>query len=840
MAFRKVFTGPGLSLVGGRVGVSLCPGPDPDPLEEPNPSRRIFGANRFAESVPLRRKRPPIPRKNTREERSKSFIFNPAKKCPGTRSKTQGFGSNKPYETPLSVAATKKILRYSGLGFLGLLIVLLLLLPGLVKNYAVKNSRELLGRQISMDKLRVNYFTGTVKVYDFNLYEANGQDVFVAFDTLVLNTAPYKYFSGVKALDRFYLEGLEVRVAKKDSTFNFDDLVAFHSAEDSSATKSGEEEAFKYLLENLELKNAAFRYYDADLDHTTDIENFSLFIPVIAWDQEHDSNADIAFRLGESAAVKASSNVNPATGDFSSTVEIDNLQLSAFYKYALEYATINSLEGTVNAVIELTGNVNRPVETLVSGEVEALKPLMTDLNGVGFLSAEKILCTLGEINYNKSSYTIDALVIEQPYVKFELDSVSNNLFRIFKYDTEAGDSIAAETEAEDSLYYALNRVQVRQGRMDYTDNLTGQPFNYALSEIEIDTDSIFSDSEWVDIQSTMVLNKRGNLKAEIGYNPADPDFATLDIAIEDFLLSDLNLYSGYYTGHSILTGDMFYFSETKITDGQLESENNLLIKDVAVENIKGGLFSIPLKIAVWLLRDKNGNIELDIPVRGNLDDPTVDAWALVGTTLKKKLFDATDNPVKPLARFIGADPKDLESLAFQYPDTIPNAEQARQLDLLLELERQKEGVEIVMNLVGQDSLVSLMAENRAGELFKQKTKADYTTDREAFEKFVYEQVGSDSLGLSGSIRSLTAAQNVDSLANTYMDALIRNLSGYLKGKQSTTTIVVQKAKVSNPDNADAAPQFKMNYSLKGEEPETPAAPEASEGLPPAPREFPRP
>lgn len=735
--------------------------------------------------------------------------------------------------------AAKKILRYAGLGLLGLLIVLLLLLPSLARNYLVKNSRELLGRQISMEKLRLNYFTGTIRIFDFNLYEANGKDIFVAFDTLVLNTAPYKYFGGVKAIDRFYLEGLEVLVAKKDTTYNFDDLVAFHMAGDSTEAGPGEEgETFKYLLENLELRNAAFRYHDTDLDQTTEIEDFSLFIPQISWDQEHDSNADIEFNLGESATVKASSRVHPGTGDFSSTVEVQNLQLSPFYKYALEYATINSLEGTVNAAIELTGNVNRPLETLVSGELEALEPQMTDPNNTVFLSAEKILCSLGEISYAKSSYKIDALVIEQPYVKFELDSVSNNLFRIFKYDTEAADSTAAETQ--DPLYYALNRVQVHRGRMDYTDNLTGQPFNYALSEIEIDTDSIFSDSEWVDILSTMVLNNRGNLKAEIGYNPADPDFATIDIGIEDFLLSDLNLYSGYYTGHSILTGDMFYFSETRVTDGQLESENHLLIKDVAVENIKGGLFSIPLKIAVWLLRDKNGDIELDIPVRGNLDDPTVDAWALVGTTLKKKLFDATDNPVKPLARFIGADPKDLESLAFQYPDTIPNAEQARQLDLLLELERQKEGVEIVMNLVGQDSLVSLMAENQAGQEFMQQTKTDYTTNRQAFEKFVYEQVGSDSLGLSGSIRSLTAARNMDSLANAYMDALIRNLSGYLKGRQSTTTIVVQKAKVSNPDNADAAPQFKMNYSLKGEEPEAPAAPAASEGVSPAPREFPRP
>ena len=64
------------------------------------------------------------------------------------------------------MASKKKILKYTGVSLLVLLILLLILLPTLVKNYAIKNSKELLGRQIDMDKLRMNYFTGTVKVYN--------------------------------------------------------------------------------------------------------------------------------------------------------------------------------------------------------------------------------------------------------------------------------------------------------------------------------------------------------------------------------------------------------------------------------------------------------------------------------------------------------------------------------------------------------------------------------------------------------------------------------------------------------------------------------------------------
>ena len=714
------------------------------------------------------------------------------------------------------MASRKKILKYTGIGLLVVLVLFLILLPTLAKNYAIKNSKTLVGRQIDMGRLRLNYFTGTVKVYDFTMFEANGQDVFVSFDTLVVNTVPYKYLSNVKALDQLYLQGLEVNIAKKDSTYNFDDLVAFH-ASDSTETEM-EEESFKYLLENIELKDAAFHFYDADVDHTTEIEDFSLFIPSIAWDQENESDADIAFRLGETAEVRVVSNVHPGTGDFTSRVEVDNLQLSAFYDYALEYANINSLEGTVNAVIELKGNINSPMETLVSGEVEALKPLMTDQKDVTFLSGERVLCTLGEINYAKDSYIIDDLVFEQPYVKFELDSVSNNFFRIFNYDPDAPD------EESDSLYYALNRVQIKQGRMDYTDNLTGNPFNYALSEIAMDTDSIRSDSEWVDLLATMLLNERGKLKAEIGYNPSDPMFATIDIGIEDFVLSDLNIYSSYYTGHSILTGDMFYFSDTKITGGKLESENHLLIKNVAVENIKGGIFAIPLKLAVWLLKDRNGDIELDIPVRGDLDDPTVDAWALVGATLKKKIFNTTDNPILPLARYIDADPDDLRSIAMHYPDTALTADQTRQLDLILQLEREKEGLKVEMNFVGEDSLQAEIALAHAGGLFRETTKRDPDMDAAGFQTFMNERAQADSLGAGSTLRQYAVAVGADSLALGYMNTMIAKVDAYLKAKQPDTRIEVRKAKVSDKDNIDAAPQFKMQYTLREKEEE--AEPEA--------------
>ena len=57
--------------------------------------------------------------------------------------------------------------------------------------------------------------------------------------------------------------------------------------------------------------------------------------------------------------------------------------------------------------------------------------------------------------------------------------------------------------------------------MDYSDNLTGQRFDYHLSNIKVDSDGFVSDADWVNMYSDMVLNNRGILNAKLGFNPQD-------------------------------------------------------------------------------------------------------------------------------------------------------------------------------------------------------------------------------------------------------------------------------------------------------------------------------
>jgi hypothetical protein len=705
---------------------------------------------------------------------------------------------------------------------LGIVVIIMMVLPTLIKKYAINNSKELIGRQIDIGSLKYNYFSSTVKVYDFKMFEQNDIDQFTTFDTLIVNFEPLRLLSNEKVIEQFYIKGLMVKTIMQDSTFNFDDLIAFHSeAEDSISDE--EEEPFKYSISDIELKDGNFFFDNKNVGKETHIEDFSFEIPFIGWDQEEKSNADVKFSFRNGGFFQSSLNINPVSGEFDAILTVKDLTLKPFYEYVLEYAEVNDFNGNLNGQILIHGNTNEAINSIVSGHADVTDFVMTDTNDKKILTSKRIDANLKRIDYSNSSYELDSLKFSQPYVYFEMDSITNNLYKLFKMDPE-GNFTYEETENESDslvndsdLYYAINNLIVQDGVLDYSDNLTGKRFDYHLSEIEMNADSILSDSKWVNFNSDMLLNNRGTLHAQLGLNPSDYTNLNLDLTIEKFLLSDINIYSNYYTGHNILEGDFYYYSQSKITNGAIESENQLLVKNVAVSNEEGGLYALPLKFALFLLKDKNGDVNLEIPVRGDMNDPEVSVGKIMWNTFKNLIVKTVASPINFLAGLVDGDPKELEELKFSYTDTVPSEEQFRKLDKLLELESKKEGLKIeLVQYVDKKLQQEAIAFSELGKQYFIETKKDYLKDEEEFERFLRTKVGNDSIAIKDAAFQLFEPQTADSLATRYNTLLMKNTDEYLKSTKPSTNIEVKRAELKEPSNIGSLNKFKIKYDMLDE------------------------
>jgi hypothetical protein len=517
--------------------------------------------------------------------------------------------------------------------------------------------------------------------------------------------------------------------------------------------------------------------------------------------------------------------VDPSGGEFAADVILNNLDITGYADFINKYIDIGNFEGETDLQINLTGNINEPDKIKAAGLFVLNDFQLVDHQRQKLFGVDQLKVRLKEADPANSRFIIDSVLLTRPSVYFEMHDSTNNIMeyldKLSPVETESSyvpDTIEID-EPESELYYALNTVIIENGVVDIVDNRTGEPFKYHLSELQLTMDSMTSISNWVESYANLLLNNRGTLVAHVGLDPNNPlDRLSLDYTITDFMLSDLNIYSRHYMGFPILYGDMYYKAHTELLEGQIASENKLIIHNVELGDKGGGLYDLPLKFALFLLKDKDGVITLDVPVSGDLKDPRVSVGKIVWNTFKNLIIKAAAAPVKLLSGLIGADPADIEAIEYDLMDTTLTERRQKQLDLLLQLELEKPALEIEMVYFNDPFLEKQqIALALVGNLYNDKgNQHDYKTQKEAFENFIYSEIGADTIGVEEACLRIADAAIVDSIAVQFNKLRADHLANYLKMAKDSTEILVINSSPESPKNLGSKPRFEVKYGMKEE------------------------
>ncbi|MDX8340494.1 DUF748 domain-containing protein [Draconibacterium sp. IB214405] len=700
-----------------------------------------------------------------------------------------------------------------------IVIVILAIAPGVIKNYINKNGVELTGRNISIEKIKYNYFTSTLQVFNVAMYEQNNTDVFVGFDSLLLNMKPLRVFKHEINVQQFKLVNPYSQVIQTDTIFNFTDLIEFFDTEEQEvAVDTTETDPYRLNLNLLEIKNGALRYTDTQLDHTIGMQNISFLIPQIYWGGA-ESSADLAFNIGDGGSINTTFDFNSQTGDFSGKAELHKLALNIFLPYIQEYMNFKDMRGTMDAVVQLNGNQEDLMHLSLSGSASVDSLMFTDPSDKEVLGAAKTRLELTRSKPLMYEAEIGKIEIIGPYTYFALIDSLSNFEEMMVMGEDEEDSGSAESEAAETYDILIDKFVIDSGLIDFSDQRMKEIFNYELSQVHVDMDSLSLNSNWLEITSSMKLNKRGNLEAELGWNPYDPfQHIELNYVLSDFQLPDINIYSKHYAGLPILFGDMYYRNKTTILNKQLNSENELVIRNVEMGRKTGGLYDVPIKLALFILKDKNGDVNLDIPVTGDLSDPKTDVGKIVWNTFKGFMGKIVSSPFRALGNLLGADPKELEEITMIYSDTTLTGKQRRSLDLLLDLEQQKPELLVEMQYMNDRKLERIDA---ATELvqndYKAKTNKNPAMHRNDYLDYLKNETKLDSLVIQDYERLLAPADKVDSIILYRENKRLQMVQDYLTQQNDSTTIRLLKYNEGEVLNIGSRPRFAISYKLAEDE-----------------------
>ena len=216
---------------------------------------------------------------------------------------------------------------------------------------------------------------------------------------------------------------------------------------------------------------------------------------------------------------------------------------------------------------------------------------------------------------------------------------------------------AASTPAaatQPSMELAVGGVLLKNGRVDFSDHFVRPNYSAALSDLNGKLGAFRTGTREMatlelrgKVAGTAQLEVRGSL------NPtAKPLAMDIQARASDLELAPLSPYAGKYAGYAIERGKLTMDVSYRIdADGKLEAKNQLVLNQLTFgERIDSpDATKLPVLLAVALLKDRNGVIDLNLPIGGSLNDPQFSIGGLVIKLIVNLLTKALTAPFALLA-----------------------------------------------------------------------------------------------------------------------------------------------------------------------------------------------
>ncbi|MEQ1681164.1 MAG: DUF748 domain-containing protein, partial [Nitrospira sp.] len=173
-----------------------------------------------------------------------------------------------------------------------------------------------------------------------------------------------------------------------------------------------------------------------------------------------------------------------------------------------------------------------------------------------------------------------------------------------------------------------------------------------------------------DVNLTGRIGRAARLKIVGKINPLSEDaFTDLVITLGGMDLTPVGSYSGKYAGYGLSKGKLSLDLKYKVSQKVLEAENLVHVDQLTFGDKTNSpdATSLPVPLIVGLLKDRKGLIEVDMPIRGNLNDPDFKYGKVVISTLLNLLTKVVASPFSLMGKLIpgGGNEEELQFIEFE-------------------------------------------------------------------------------------------------------------------------------------------------------------------------------
>ncbi len=482
---------------------------------------------------------------------------------------------------------------------------------------------------------------------------------------------------------------------------------------------------WKVLLKHIACMSTAFHNEDRTTTPTADfdispadlaVENLQLDKPMpAAFTMKGSINGDGSATATGNVII----DIDNVSVDAALDVVCTNISLLPFQPYVNAYAKAEVKSGAVDfhgKVHFLLKNAKRTIDT--DGDVSFANLRVTD----AVLQEDFLRCTrveMKKMSAHQSSNTFSLREIDAfgPYLRSVIgpDRVTN-MQHMMGIDTLNADSTAviAATPKKDTasakvhMKSSIGKIRIVNGSLKFSDLSLRPNFDVGVEEMKGSisglSSAVLSRAE-VDLEGKVDKYAPAIIKGQI--NPLSEEaFTDIVMSFHGIELTTFTPYSGRFAGYKIDKGKMSVDLHYKLNKSHLDGENRIILNQLTLgEKVESpDATSLPVKLAIALLKDSHGNIDLDIPVSGDINDPQFRVMPIVIKVFVNVVVKAVTAPFKLLGSLFGGSEEELNFVEFPAGSDSLTVREQTQLSNLAKALTERPGLSLEMRGIAVDTL----------------------------------------------------------------------------------------------------------------------------------------
>jgi hypothetical protein len=467
---------------------------------------------------------------------------------------------------------------------------------------------------------------------------------------------------------------------EKDGSINYQTLFAAESATNNApapvAADSSPSNPWHFLLSDLALNNYQINFTDRQISKpvTINLTELNCKLQNFKGIDGGKFPLQLSTRFNQNASLSINGEINPQpfTGDL--TLDLRDLKLKTFQPYIDPLINLELVDGELSSQGHLSLNTSEPLQVQYQGDGNIDNLLTRDkVKFKDFVKWANLDVKQIAIDVAKQEFKFGKVIFDKPYVRFNIKKDrSTNIDDIISQPSSSSaipdhPSTAANRKAHPEPIISISNIEIADGKSDFADYSLILPFVAEMNKLNGEVDGFVSNTDQaakLSLKGKVYDLATVTIKGDYQFQSND---SNITLNFSHMPLPLVTPYMAEFAGYKIEKGQMALDLKYEIKHGQLNASNKIMIDQLKlgekIDNPKA--VSLPLELAVALLKDAHGKINLDFPISGSLEDPKFSIGSMLGNVLVNLITKVVTSPFKAIAAIAGSSSEvDLSTIGF--------------------------------------------------------------------------------------------------------------------------------------------------------------------------------